>query len=201
MSREDKMTILSKRALKRIFIGSKYSLNIAQDPTYPSIWKYLSRNTFDHKRNSFLSNVPGGQKWKSLSSDSLLTLTLGNRIELDINRHQNLNHRSHHCCHRPDHRQIQHKPHVSSWPSRIPSLVPRLPHQGYCHRLLASGSTSSRFLTIFTQPYLTVSQKLDWSRQCLRFRHVWYFVLPGHFRNRHWLEKCEKYTGNNLWPY
>ena len=46
---------------------SKYSLNIAQDPTYPSIWKYLSRNIFDHKRNSFLSNVPGGQKWKSLS--------------------------------------------------------------------------------------------------------------------------------------
>ena len=67
MSREDKITIWSKRALKRIFIGSKYSLNIAQDPTYPSIWKYLSRNIFNHKRNSFLSNVPGGQKWKSLS--------------------------------------------------------------------------------------------------------------------------------------
>ena len=39
--------------------------------------------------------------------DSLLTL--GNRIELDINRHQDLNHRSHHCCHRPAHRVLQDK--------------------------------------------------------------------------------------------
>ena len=30
---------LSKRALKRIFIGSRYSLNITQDPTITSIWK------------------------------------------------------------------------------------------------------------------------------------------------------------------
>ena len=30
---------LSKRALKRIFIGSKYSLNITQDPNITSIWK------------------------------------------------------------------------------------------------------------------------------------------------------------------
>ena len=53
---------------------SKYSLNIAQDPTYPSIWKYLSRNIFDHQRNSFLSNVPGGQNGKVYQCDSLVTL-------------------------------------------------------------------------------------------------------------------------------
>ena len=104
MSREDKMTNLSNRALKQIFIGSKYSLNIAQDPTYPSIWKYLSRNIFDHQRNSFLSNVPGGQNGKVYQCDSLVTLG-----KLDIKIHQDQSHRSHHCCHRPAHRVLQHK--------------------------------------------------------------------------------------------
>ena len=112
------MTILSKRALKRIFIGSKYSLNIAQDPTYTSIWKYLSRNISDHKRNKILSNVPGGQKWES---PSMCLLTSG---KLDIKSHQDQNHRSP----RPAHRVLQHKLHVSSLLSRIPSLVPRLHH-------------------------------------------------------------------------
>ena len=118
MSREDKITILSKRAPKRIFIGSKYSLNIAQDPTYTSIWKYLSRNISDHKRNKILSNVPGGQKWES---PSMCLLTSG---KLDIKSHQDQNHRSP----RPAHRVLQHKLHVSSLLSRIPSLVPRLHH-------------------------------------------------------------------------
>ena len=83
---------------------SKYSLNIAQDPTYPSIWKYLSRNIFDHQRNSFLSNVPGGQNGKVYQCDSLVTLG-----KLDIKIHQDQSHRSHHCCHRPAHRVLQHK--------------------------------------------------------------------------------------------
>ena len=102
---------------------SKYSLNIAQDPTYPSIWKYLSRNIFDHQRNSFLSNVPGGQNGKVYQCDSLVTLG-----KLDIKIHQDQSHRSHHCCHRPAHRVLQHKLLVCSWLSRIPSLVPRLHH-------------------------------------------------------------------------
>ena len=198
MSREDKITILSKRAPKRIFIGSKYSLNIAQDPTYTSIWKYLSRNISDHKRNNILSNVPGGQKWES---PSMCLLTSG---KLDIKSHQDQNHRSP----RPAHRVLQHKLHVSSLLSRIPSLVPRLHHWGYFTALTQAHDVKCATLgrqaptfAFFTQPYLTVPQKLDWIRKCLRFRHVWYFVLPGHFRNGHWLEKCEKYTGNNLWPY
>ena len=140
MSREDKITILSKRAPKRIFIGSKYSLNIAQDPTYTSIWKYLSRNISDHKRNKILSNVPGGQKWES---PSMCLLTSG---KLDIKSHQDQNHRSP----RPAHRVLQHKLHVSSLLSRIPSLVPRLHHWGYWHRLFLKNLGLHFLLFFFT---------------------------------------------------